>query len=77
MEYAVGRLYISRYFNSSSKKEAIEMINNLLFEFKAILSESNWIDSVSKMHAMEKVKKIKIQIKFSIKFLRLIQWTLK
>lgn len=53
------------------------MINNLLFEFKAILSESNWIDPVSKMHAMEKVKKIKIQIKFSIKFLRLIQWTLK
>ena len=56
MEYAVGRIYISRYFNSSSKKEAVEMINNLLHEFKAILSESSWIDSISKQHAMEKVK---------------------
>lgn len=55
MEYAVGRAYISRYFNGSSKKEAVEMINNLLSEFKAILSESSWIDPISKKHAMEKV----------------------
>ncbi|RNA08867.1 neprilysin isoform X2 [Brachionus plicatilis] len=69
MEYAVGRLYISRYFNSSSKKEAVEMINNLLFEFKAILTESIWIDPISRKHALEKVDSMDSKIAYSDKIL--------
>ncbi|CAF0711920.1 unnamed protein product [Brachionus calyciflorus] len=67
MEFAVGRLYVSRHFNSSSKEQAVDMINNLLTEFRIILNESDWIDSHSKKLALEKVDSMDSKIAYSEK----------
>ncbi len=55
MPLAVGRLYVSNYFNKNSKAKAKEMTENILNEFKNILNDVNWMDAVSKQAAIEKV----------------------
>jgi membrane metallo-endopeptidase-like protein 1 len=55
MEQAVGTLYVSKYFDKNAKQEALNMVNNLLQEFKQILRESDWMDDESKKVAIEKV----------------------
>lgn len=56
MENAVGKLYISKHFDKGAKEEALNMVSNLLNEFKQILNESDWMDPVSKKVAIDKVK---------------------
>jgi predicted metalloendopeptidase len=83
MEYAVGRVYVDKYFNGESKEsviiwvlsrnlltiveciffvKAVEMIENILNEFKVILSESDWMDEESKLNALAKVSNIDTKI---------------
>jgi predicted metalloendopeptidase len=65
MEMAVGQLYIRKYFNNKSKKEALNMVNNLLSEFKLILNENEWMEDESKRRAIEKVHSIDTKIGYS------------
>ena len=57
MDFAVGRLYVSNYFDSNAKKNAIDMVNNIKDEFKIMFNDYDWIDEVSKNAALEKVNK--------------------
>ena len=45
------------------------MVSNLLAEFKAIIDESDWMDSSSKKKAIEKANLIDIKIGYSDKIL--------
>lgn len=65
MENAVGRLYISKYFDQHSKEEAQHMVDNLLEEFKKILNETEWMDDESKLVAVEKANYIDTKIGYS------------
>ena len=62
MPYAVGRLYVEKNFDESSKKAALEMIQNIQSEFKKILEEVTWMDEASKVPAREKANKMDIKI---------------
>jgi membrane metallo-endopeptidase-like protein 1 len=62
MEYAVGRMYVSNYFNSESKKAATEMILNIQNEFKLNLKKVDWMDAESKKAALDKLDLIDIKI---------------
>ncbi len=56
MEYAVGRMYVSNYFNSESKRAATEMILNIQNEFRLNLKKVDWMDNESKKAALDKVR---------------------
>lgn len=45
--------------------QAIEMVSNLLTEFKKILAESDWMDSYSKSKATEKAELIDVKIGYA------------
>lgn len=55
MDFAVGRLYVSHYFDSNAKKNAIDMVNNIKEEFKIMFNDYDWIDEISRNAALEKV----------------------
>ena len=42
--------------------KAVEMIENILNEFKVILSESDWMDEESKLNALAKASNIDTKI---------------
>lgn len=65
MENSVGRLYISKHFDKDSKVEALNMVANLLEEFKLILNETDWMDTESKLVALEKAQYIDTKIGYS------------
>ena len=67
MDDAVGRLYVSNYFDKTAKDDAFEMVQNLLREFKQIIKETDWMDEVSKQKAIEKANFIDIKIGYSEK----------
>lgn len=54
MPYAVGRLYVEKYFDENSKKVALEMIETIRKEFKLMVNENEWMDSESKKEALLK-----------------------
>jgi predicted metalloendopeptidase len=62
LEYAVGRMYVSNYFNSESKKAATDMILNIQNEFKLNLKKVDWMDAESKKAALDKLDLIDIKI---------------
>lgn len=62
MDFAVGRLYVSEYFESGAKNHALTMVNNLKDEFKTMLNEYDWMDENSKRAAREKAEFIDVKI---------------
>lgn len=62
MDFAVGRLYVDRYFSKSAKKAALEMIINLRNEFKRMLNEYDWIDAESRKSVSEKIDSLYVKI---------------
>lgn len=53
---AAGALYVREHFDSTDKKEALEMIANLREAFKELVKESDWMDSETKKVAAEKAE---------------------
>lgn len=51
---AAGALYIREHFDSTDKKEALEMIANLQEAFKELVDESDWMDVQTKKVAVQK-----------------------
>ena len=62
MPFAVGRLYVQKRFDESSKKAATQMIDNIRNEFKVMLDELTWMDAPSKKAAKEKADNIDVKI---------------
>ena len=83
MPYAVGRLYVSKYFDSNSKKIAESMINKIIVELSTSIKKVNWMDNKSKQLALEKVTKINVytilrnKMKENILIKRPLIWTLR
>lgn len=83
MPYAVGRLYVRKYFDSNSKKIAESMINKIIVELSTSIKKVNWMDNKSKQLALEKVTKINVytilrnKMKENILIKRPLIWTLR
>lgn len=54
MEYAAGRMYVSKYFDNQSKTDAEKMIEYIRKAFKGILEKNEWMDDSSRNKALEK-----------------------
>ncbi|CAF1044530.1 unnamed protein product [Adineta steineri] len=62
MSLTVSKLYIEEYFHKDTRKETIEMINNIRNIFITMVNQSTWMDSKSKIIAIIKARAIKAKL---------------
>ncbi|KJH41117.1 peptidase family M13 [Dictyocaulus viviparus] len=62
MQYASGSLYVSKYFDKTSKNVTLEMIDSLHDAFYAMVTENDWMDKATKAIALDKAKHMLKQI---------------
>ena len=53
---ASGALYVRKYFQQDSKASALDMVNRIKVEFEKILKTVPWMDDVTRVAALAKVK---------------------
>ncbi|KHJ78902.1 hypothetical protein OESDEN_21469, partial [Oesophagostomum dentatum] len=51
---AAGAVYVQAHFNSDDKREALEMIGKLRESFADLVTQSDWMDDVTRDTAIEK-----------------------
>lgn len=53
--YALGQLYVKRYFDEDAKKRALELVNNLQKSFENRIDQLDWMSDSTKVKAKEKL----------------------
>lgn len=53
--YALGQLYVKRYFNEDAKKRAEELVNNLQKAFETRIDQLDWMSDSTKVQAKDKL----------------------
>jgi len=53
---AVGKIYVTERFDSSSKIKIADMAKNMIDQFKIMMNSVDWMDEESKEMANEKVR---------------------
>lgn len=59
---SVGALYVRKYFREDSKAAALEMVNNIRYQFENILKEVNWMDNETRKSALNKLHSMSTHI---------------
>ncbi len=68
MGFALGQLYIKRYFSEDAKKRALELVNNLDKAFEIRINRLDWMSDSTKIKAKEKLKAITKKIGYPDKW---------
>lgn len=55
---SVGALYVRKYFNEDSRREALELVNYIREEFINVLHQVSWMDDKTRGEAIKKAKLI-------------------
>ncbi|MCK0159587.1 M13 family metallopeptidase [Allomuricauda sp. F6463D] len=53
--FALGQLYVKRYFDEAAKKRVLDLVNNLQKAFENRMSELDWMSDSTKAKAKEKL----------------------
>lgn len=53
--FALGQLYVKRYFNEEAKKRVLDLVNNLQKAFENRIEQLDWMSTVTKKQAKEKL----------------------
>jgi putative endopeptidase len=53
--FALGQLYVKRYFNEEAKKRVLDLVNNLQKAFETRIEQLDWMSDVTKKQAKEKL----------------------
>ena len=53
--FALGQLYVKKYFNEAAKKRVLDLVNNLQKAFENRISELDWMSDSTKVKAKEKL----------------------
>src|SRR5690606_13316099 len=53
--YALGQLYVKRYFNEDAKKRVLDLVNNLQRAFESRINKLDWMSDSTKIQAKEKL----------------------
>lgn len=64
LSISVGALYVRKYFNEDSKKEALEMVTGIREEFAKILQEVDWMDDETRSNALDKAASMQTHIAY-------------
>ncbi|MFK7732306.1 MAG: M13 family metallopeptidase [Pseudomonadales bacterium] len=58
----LGKQYVERHFPPEAKQKMLEMVRNLLQEFRLGIDDLPWMSEATKIEAKEKLKKIRVKI---------------
>jgi putative endopeptidase len=53
--FALGQLYVKKYFNEEAKKRVLDLVNNLQKAFEGRINELDWMSDATKKQAKEKL----------------------
>jgi len=53
--FALGQLYVKRYFNEDAKKRALELVNNLQKSLENRINQLDWMSDSTKLKAKDKL----------------------
>ena len=53
--FALGQLYVKRYFNEDAKKRVLDLVNNLQKAFERRINQLDWMSDVTKEQAKDKL----------------------
>jgi len=53
--FALGQLYVKKYFNEEAKKRVLDLVNNLQKAFETRIDQLDWMSAVTKKKAKEKL----------------------
>jgi putative endopeptidase len=53
--FALGKLYVERYFNEEAKSRVLDLVNNLQKAFEIRINKLDWMSDVTKIKAKEKL----------------------
>ncbi|MFT7054798.1 MAG: putative endopeptidase [Candidatus Endobugula sp.] len=53
--FALGQLYVERYFNEEAKSRVLDLVNNLQKAFENRINQLDWMSDVTKVQAKEKL----------------------
>lgn len=53
--FALGKLYVKRYFNEDAKKRVLDLVNNLQKAFESRMDQLDWMSDSTKIKAKEKL----------------------
>lgn len=53
--FALGKLYVKRYFNEDAKKRVLDLVNNLQKAFEIRMDQLDWMSDSTKVKAKEKL----------------------
>lgn len=53
--FALGKLYVERYFNEDAKKRVLDLVNNLQKAFESRMDQLDWMSDSTKVKAKEKL----------------------
>lgn len=56
--FAIGSLYVQKYFKASTKATAVEMFNGIKGEFVTLLKQAEWIDESTREKLLSKLKSL-------------------
>ncbi|WP_053991102.1 M13 family metallopeptidase [Mangrovimonas sp. TPBH4] len=56
--FALGQLYVKRYFDENAKKRALELVNNLQKSLEKRITQLDWMSDSTKVKAKEKLHSI-------------------
>ena len=65
---ALGKVYVSDKFTQEAKNIMIELIDNLKIAYTKRIENLKWMDSVTKINAINKLKKMKVKVGFPDKW---------
>lgn len=60
--FALGKLYVKRYFNEDAKKRVLDLVNNFQKAFETRMDQLDWMSDSTKVKAKEKLYAIKKKI---------------
>lgn len=60
--FAVGRLYVERYFPASAKRTAEEMVDGILAAFDRRIDDLDWMAPTTKQEAKKKLRTIRVSV---------------
>ncbi|RZC41734.1 membrane metallo-endopeptidase-like 1, partial [Asbolus verrucosus] len=61
---ASGALYIKHFFKREAKQTMLELVDNIKHQFIEILKTVDWMDDVTRQHALEKARSIHAHIAY-------------
>ena len=66
--YAVGRMYVARYFPPASKARAQEMVSNIIASFRDRIDSLDWMAAATKQEAKAKLTVLKVGVGYPDKW---------